>query len=320
MQEPNASQEKARQIISPSGDPVRSTLETERSVERKQENSEFVSVIVKRTDETFRHPDDILENAIHEGLEQHIRPNFSLFLSATAAGMILCFTALAVAVMSTVVGSDNHGIARIALASVYPLGFVLCILSRTQLFTEHTATAVYPVLDGKARYHSLLRLWALVVAGNMFGGLVSAGMLAAADGVVGAAEGYLSLAEHILHFPAYSLLMSSILAGWLMALGGWLVLATHSTLSQIISIYIVTFVIGLGGLHHSIAGSVELFAAYFANDGLHFWELPPTIGIILVGNMIGGSVFVAVLNYGHIRHSQRGEKRNVPKQTPKTER
>lgn len=313
MQETTPQPDKNKQIVSAGGEPIRGAQETERAVERKQENSEFVSVIVKRTDETFRHPDDILEKAIHEGLEQHSRPDFSLFLSAIAAGMILCFTALAVGVMATIIGPQQEGFGKVILASVYPLGFVLCILSRTQLFTEHTATAVYPVLDGKAAYKSLLRLWAIVVCGNMVGGIISAGMLAAADGVIHAAPGYLLLAEHIMAYPFGLLLLSSILAGWLMALGAWIVLSTHSTLSQILSIYIVTFVIGLGGLHHSIAGSVELFAAYFANDSLQFWQLPPTIGVVLAGNLIGGSVFVAVLNYGHIRHSQRGERRKTPR-------
>ena len=314
MQDSSSQGENSKQIVSAGGEPIRGTQETERAVERKQENSEFVSVIVKRTDETFRHPDDILEKAIHEGLEQHSRPTFSLFLSAIAAGMILCFTALAVGVMASILGPDNHGFGKVILASVYPLGFVLCILSRTQLFTEHTATAVYPVLDGKAAYQSLMRLWLIVVCGNMVGGVISASMLAAADGVIEAKSGYLILAEHILGYPAGLLLLSSILAGWLMALGAWIVLSTHSTISQILSIYIVTFVIGLGGLHHSIAGSVELFAAYFANDSLEFMRLPPAIGVVLLGNLIGGSVFVAVLNYGHIRHSQRGERRKSPRQ------
>ena len=311
MQEP--SNENAKQIITPDGEPVRSTQDTERAVERKLENSEFVSVIVKRTDETFRHPDDILEKAITEGLEQHSRPDFSLLLSAIAAGMILCFTAMAVAIMASIVGDLEQGFSKVLLASVYPLGFVLCILSRTQLFTEHTATAVYPVLDRKAGYRSLMRLWFIVVLGNMIGGLFGAGMLTAAEGVIGASKGYLMVAEHILEFPADLLFISAVLAGWLMALGAWIVLSTHSTISQILSIYIVTFVIGLAGLHHSIAGSVELFAASFSNDSLPFWHLPPTIGIVLLGNLIGGSVFVAVLNYGHIRHSQRGERRKGPR-------
>ncbi|MCC2617026.1 formate/nitrite transporter family protein [Aestuariibacter halophilus] len=297
-----------KQLVSASGEVLSSDHQTGRAVERSQENSEFVSVIVKRTDETFRHPDDILEKAIHEGKEQHERPAFSLFLSAVAAGMILCFTVLAVAVTASVLGSESKGFERVILATVYPLGFVLCILSRTQLFTEHTATAVYPVLDRKAQIRSLLRLWGIVIAGNMVGGLLGAAMLVMAEPVIVAHVGYVQLAEHIMHYPADVLFISAVLAGWLMALGAWIVLATHSTISQILSIYIVTFVIGLGGLHHSIAGSVELFAAALVGDAIDFGHLPFTILTMLAGNLVGGSVFVAVLNYGHIRHSQRVEK------------
>lgn len=309
MQESNGKAEPNKQIVTSSGEPLTGDQETERSVSRKRENNEFVSVIVKRTDETFRHPDDILEKAIEEGLEQHSRPVFSLLLSSIAAGMILCFTAMAVAVMASIVDGPQQGFSRVIVASVYPLGFVMCILSRTQLFTEHTATAVYPVLDGKSKWQSLLRLWLIVVIGNLVGGAFGASMLAAAEGVIHASEGYLYLAQHILDFSTQQLFVSAVMAGWLMALGAWIVLSTHSTISQILSIYIVTFVIGLAGLHHSIAGSVELFTAYLLHDQLPLLELPTTIGIVLVGNLLGGSVFVAVLNYGHIRHSQRPEKK-----------
>ena len=301
----NEQRPKPSQIISSSGDPLLGDKETGRSKERKQENSEYVSVIVKRHDETFRHPDDILEKAIGEGKEQLDRPLVSLFLSAVAAGMILGFTVLAVAVMASLLPNMHEGLNRIIVATVYPLGFVLCILSRTQLFTEHTATAVYPVLDGKSNLKKLLRLWSVVICGNLVGGLASAGLLNAAEPVIHASKGYFLLAEHLLHFSGQSLFVSSILAGWLMALGAWIVLSTYSTLSQIFSIYIVTFIIGVGGLHHSIAGSIELFAALFSSDQIHFAQLPVVILTVLAGNLVGGSVFVAVLNYGHIRHSQR---------------
>ncbi|MBC3765940.1 formate/nitrite transporter family protein [Neptunicella marina] len=301
-------QESKSQLISSSGDPLTSDKETGRSIERKQENNEFVSVIVKRTDETFRHPDDILEKAIHEGKEQLERPSVSLLLSAVAAGMILCFSVLAVAVMASLIPDISQGLNKVLIALVYPLGFVLCILSRTQLFTEHTATAVYPVLDGKSDAKRLLRLWGIVVAGNMLGGLASAGLLNVAEDVINASRGYAILADHLMHFPPTTLFVSAVLAGWLMALGAWIVLSTYSTLSQIVSIYIVTFIIGLGGLHHSIAGSIELFAAYFISDSIHFMQLIPVIITVLAGNLVGGSVFVAVLNYGHIRHSQRKSK------------
>jgi formate/nitrite transporter FocA (FNT family) len=282
---------------------------TERGVEREEEDRDFMPVIVKRTDEALRHPDDILEKAIVEGLEQLERRSLSLFLSAMAAGLILGFTAMSVAVVETwALPLDSATTSRLATALVYPLGFVLCIMSGTQLFTEHTATAVYPILDRRGKFSSLARLWLVIIAGNLCGAMISAGFLCAVDDVVKAAPGYVEIGRHLVGFGSGSLFLSALLAGWLMALGAWLIMATPPTLSQMTSIYIVTFIIGVGGLHHSIAGSVEIFTAYFISDAFTIAQVIRFICVSILGNLVGGSIFVALLNYGHIRETQKNPK------------
>jgi len=279
---------------------------TDREVERHEEDKDYTPVIIKRTDEALRHPDDILEKAISDGLEQLCRPFLSLFLSALAAGLILGFTAMSVAIVeSQMLLLDQAYSARLMTAVVYPLGFVLCIMSGTQLFTEHTATAVYPVLDRRCSLKFVVRLWLIVIAGNLVGALVSAGFLVSADEVVKAAPGYIEIGRHLVSYSGVPLIMSALLAGWLMALGAWLVMATQPTLSQMASIYIVTFIIGIGGLHHSIAGSVEIFTAYLISDSFTLAQVSRFIALTIFGNMLGGSIFVAMLNYGHIRETQK---------------
>ncbi len=195
-------------------------------------------------------------------------------------------------------------VGRIATAFVYPLGFVVCILSGAQLFTEHTATALYPVLDKKAGLFKLLRLWLIVVLGNLTGAAVCGGLLVLADEVVQARHGYITIGHHLVQFSTPGLFVSAVLAGWLMALGAWLAVSSARTISQIFLIYIVTFLIGIGGLHHSIAGSVEMFTAMFLDSD----QFTPAmalrfVSIALLGNLAGGSLFVALLNYGHIRRT-----------------
>ncbi len=294
-------------IVLPDSTPVahESEVATERSKERTQEDDRFVSVIVKRSDEVRRHPDDALELAIHEGQEQLDRPTFSLLLSSIAAGLIVGFSAMAVAVVATVTAElESPLVQRLLIATVYPLGFVMCVMSGAQLFTEHTAIAVYPVLDRKAPLLRLLRLWGIVVVGNMIGALVGAGLLTAVDDVTGAREGYVEIGRHLVQYQFVPLLISALLAGWLMALGAWLVVSTPPGMSQFTSIYIVTFLIGLGGFHHSIAGAAEMFTAYFISDQFTRTQSASFIAVALIGNLIGGSIFVAVLNYAHIRKTQ----------------
>ena len=218
-----------RKLVLPDGSQLATdpSDRTQRGRERTEEDERFVPVIVKRTDEIRRHPDDVLTSTIREGLEQLERPAASLMLSAVAAGLILGFSAMAAAI-ATVAASDaaNPLAQRIATAVVYPLGFVLCVVSGTELFTEHTATAVYPVLDRRSSASKLFRLWGLVAGGNLIGAMASSALLLAADDTIGANAGYVEIGRHLTEYPARTLFVSAVLAGWLMALGAWLIAAT----------------------------------------------------------------------------------------------
>ena len=279
---------------------------TERKKERSTEDRAYTPVIIKRTDETRRHPDDTLENVIDEGKEQLNRSTASLILSSIAAGLIIGFSPMAVAVVTTAMHEAESPtmLTRLATAAVYPLGFVICVMSGAQLFTEHTATALYPVLDRQASAAKLLRLWVVVVLGNLVGAGVGAYLHFLAVDVVGAREGYIAIGHHLFGFASPSLLVSAVLAGWLMALGAWLAVSSPRMGAQMSCIYLVTFLIGIGGLHHSVAGSAEVFSVLLLTNEFTVEQAFRFVGLALLGNLIGGSCFVGLLNYAHIRTTQ----------------
>lgn len=278
---------------------------TPREVRRQGEDARYTPVILKRIDEARRHPDDVLELAIEKGDEQHTRPWLSLLLSAITAGLILGFTPMAVAIAHQITHElEIPLLGRLGAALVYPLSFVFCIMGGAELFTEHTATAVYPVLERRRRIRSLLRLWLLVLVGNLIGTAITASLLATIGDVIAAEQAFVDVGVHAMSFDSPTLFVSAVLAGWLMALGAWLILTTPPTVAQIVSIYMVTFLIGFGGLLHSIAGASEVFAAAFMTDEIAFAEIARFLALAVSGNLVGGTVFVAVLNYAHIRTSQ----------------
>lgn len=75
------------------------------------------------------------------------------------------------------------------------------------------------------------------------------------------------------------------------------------TISQIRVIYVVTFLIGIGGLHPSIAGSVEMFTAMFLESSFTPAKAFNFVLVALLGNLVGGACFVALLNHAHIRRT-----------------
>jgi formate/nitrite transporter FocA (FNT family) len=286
-------------------------IETLRTFERSEEDVSYTPVIIKRNDLSIRHPDDTIEWAIRSGMEQHNRPNFSLFLSSFSAGAILSFAAMCIALINQLVPVENNEIlSRLANAFVYPLGFIICIMSGLQLFTEQTATALYPVLDGKSSVNSLLKLWGIVLIGNFVGTFLGSVLLYFADPVIGAADGFIEISKHLFDFTLFEVFISAVLAGWLMAQSGWLIVSTSSASSQIIFIYIATFIIGFGGLHHSIAGSAEIFSGLLHSNNPNLLAASIFLIIVVFGNIFGGGFFVAILNYGHIRKTQCNDKKN----------
>jgi formate/nitrite transporter FocA (FNT family) len=99
---------------------------------------------------------------------------------------------------------------------------------------------------------------------------------------------------------------SAIGAGWLMGLLSWLVVAGRDSVGQIVVIWMVTFVLGLLGLHHSIAGTVEVLAGVFVGEGATARDFGRFILVAAAGNALGGAFFVGALKYAHITRSDPG--------------
>ena len=98
-------EKQGNKLVDKLGSPLVSSTQTERSAERDQEDNDFVPIIIKRNDEGIRHPDDILEKAIVEGMEQIQRPFLSLALSSVAAALILS-SSISLAMLGNLIGGS----------------------------------------------------------------------------------------------------------------------------------------------------------------------------------------------------------------------
>jgi formate-nitrite transporter family protein len=242
----------------------------------------------------------ILEQETAEGLKELERAPFGLLISSFSAGLDLSFSLLLMGVMLTMVGASQPA-AQIAVAMMYSIGFILVILGRSELFTEHTTRAVYPVLTGHASVPALLRLWGLIYVGNLAGTAVFSKLIT----IIGPALGIVDvsrlgeLAHRVVGHAWWVLLLSGVLAGWLMGLLSWLVTASRDTISQVFFVWLITSSIGLCHLHHAVVGSVEVLTAVFAHCGVTLGNYGFFLCWATLGNIGGGVFFVAVLKYSH---------------------
>lgn len=248
----------------------------------------------RRTDPTAI----VLHEAILiQGERELGRPTSSVAWSGLAAGLTMGLSMLAEAILRTRLPAAEW--ADLIGALGYTVGFVFVTLGKQQLFTETTLTATLPVLNELGRIGGVFRFWNIVFFTNIAGTLLIA-WAATARGlfpeelhhefaVIGAraAEGGFG-----------AVLMQAIAAGWIIALMVWILPATGS--ARILVIVGATWLISAAGLAHVIAGSVEV--AYAAITGHVGWGhyLFGFLLPALIGNSIGGIVFVAILNHAQV--------------------
>ena len=241
---------------------------------------------------------EILSQITEEAVTQYKRKRTSLLLSAFSAGLEISFSVLLMGVVYTLFSNQlSEPAIHTLLAICYPLGFLFVILGKSELFTEHTTVAVLPVFTGKTRFTSLLKIWGIVLAGNIVGVFLFSLILSTlpVNMDIIKPEAYHYIASHILDYSWYNIAGSSILAGWLMGLLGWLITSSADTISRIFIIIVVTFVIGIAGLHHSIVGAAEVMAGALSFTDISYQDFFRFLCLAVPGNIIGGAIFVAAL-------------------------
>lgn len=244
----------------------------------------------------------ILVEEISEGRQALDRPLMGLLLSGISAGLDIGFSLFLMGVMATLVnGRMSEPVAEILIANMSALGFILVVQGRSELFTEHTTLAVLPVLSGQASLGSLGRLWAVVYVANLIGAAVFAGVAVLTGPALGIIDpmAFEQIAARVHEHPAGAMVLSAILAGWLMGLLSWLVTASRDTIGQIVIVWLIATSIGFAHLHHSILGAVEVLAGLFAAQGTTLSDCGRFLAWTTLGNAIGGTVFVAILKYSH---------------------
>lgn len=80
----------------------------------------------------------------------------------------------------------------------------------------------------------------------------------------------------------------------------WLVAASRDTVSRLFFVTILTGAIGFGPFHHALLGSTEVLSAMFLGVDVSLADYGHFLPWTTVGNVVGGSVLVATLNYGHV--------------------
>jgi formate/nitrite transporter FocA (FNT family) len=246
-------------------------------------------------------PAEILETVVEDGRKELRRGGTGLALSGLAAGLNISFSVVALAV----VGSLTGGIGLAAIAA-YPIGFLIVVLGRAELFTENTVTPVAVVLTDRSMLLNMLKLWGVIFVFNILG-VTAFAFVFAYGGILSPAASDLLLGEVATKIDNgfWEVTLKAVIGGWLVALIAWMVAASQDTISQIFFTWLLVLLIPAAGLTHCIAGSAEVLISVFSGETSWIEYLGRFLLPATLGNTIGGLVLVTLLNYGQVVGSKR---------------
>ncbi|MBV9841948.1 MAG: formate/nitrite transporter family protein [Sphingomonadaceae bacterium] len=235
-----------------------------------------------------------------QGDDELDRPVGSLFWSGIAAGVAIISSLSASGALETYLPASTWKHVVVSLG--YPLGFLIVILGRLQLFTEHTMVAVLPFArEPSARnLKRVARLWSIVLIGNLLGAAAVAALV-----VFGRTQspevlrGMQTVAGHLLRETPLELLMQGIPAGFLIASVAWIRSATTDSGFWIVGT--LTYTIALCGFSHVIAGAAEAFLLLWSGLAPLGWLVAGFLLPVFVGNVLGGTGLFAVLAHAQVK-------------------
>ena len=261
---------------------------------RKQEKQ------VEHIEERSTPPTPVIYEIVRRyGEDEMARPATSLWWSGLAAGLSMSFSLLALALLQMHLPEAPWQ--RLLVSLGYPVGFVMVVLSRQQLFTENTITVMLPII-ARPSWQGIgrgLRMWAIVLAANLAGTLLAA-LFASFTPVITPElrEAMISVSREAMRHGGLEMGFRAVTAGFLMAAMVWLIPAAEG--AQFYVIFLMTYLIGLADSAHIVAGSVEAFMLVVNGELGVAAMLGGFVAPVLVGNIVGGTVLFALLSYAQV--------------------
>ena len=238
--------------------------------------------------------DEIFRRLSATADEEFRRTPRMLWFSGIAAGVSIGLTFLAR--MALAAATESEGVFPGDL--LYPVGFVVVVLGRYQLFTENTLTPVTLVMTRIASLPALARLWGVVLAANLVGAAFIATLLSA-PGLLEPEQLAVGneIAKHAVEVPSGGLFFKAVVAGTIVASMVWLTHSVREGVGRIIIVYLLMLLIPTADLFHCITGFAEVFFGVLQGEA-SLLEAFRFLAVVVAGNTLGGVLLVATINYG----------------------
>jgi len=193
---------------------------------------------------------------------------------------------------------------RVAGGMVFSLGLLLVVVAGAELFTGNNLLAM-AWADGKVTTAEVLRNWLIICASNFAGalGLAIIVFLSGHPAMNGGAvrETYIAIATAKTSQPMLNLFFSGILCNVLVCMAVWMTLAGRSVVDKMVAVLLPISAFVAAGFEHSVANMyfipMGMMLKAAAGDPMPLSGLAHNLVPVIAGNLVGGSIMVALVYY-----------------------
>ena len=221
-----------------------------------------------------------------------------LILSALA-GVYLGFGITLIFSVGAPFAAEGAAAQKLVMGVAFGIALTLVIFAGSELFTGNNMVCAIGALDGAISWGAVSRIWALSLAGNLVGSLGLA-WLVAQSGVLSRApqvDLLMKVATTKMTLSGWELVVRGILCNWLVCLAVWTAGRTTNDAAKLVLIFWCLLAFIGSGFEHSIANQSLLGIALFLPhpDSVTWAGFLWNQTHVVLGNVIGGSVFVGGL-------------------------
>lgn len=257
---------------------------------------------------SYNTPAQTAKAAVESGVAKANLPIGSMAVSGFLAGAYIAFGGLLAVVASAGLDAKTWGgIATIVTGVTFSLGLVLVVVGGADLLTGNIMLLPIALLSRRISWRQLATNWVVIFVANFVGSLVVAYLFAYKTGVIGDAMAHAGTSAASNHDRLVAIVtgkgitethlevfLRAIGCNWLVCLGVWLAYAAHDVTGKILGIvFPVTAFVALG-FDHVVANMFFMPLGMFVDaPGLTWGDVTWNLGLALVGNLVGGVLFVA---------------------------
>ncbi len=240
-------------------------------------------------------PKALTEYILYQSKHKANKSFMILLVQGMLAGMYISIGAIGYLKLAAT--TVDPGLGAFLGALVFPIGIVAILLMHAELYTSDSMVMI-AVYHGRTKIHKIMGILLLIIVANLIGTIFMA-FMTHASGMFN--EKVLALviekSLHKVHMPAGQLFASGILCNILVCTGVCLAYSCKDEIAKFFVLWMAITVFVLSGTEHVVANMYYLFTAYFGGAEMTLAEIFSHLGIVAVGNFIGGGVIVSGVNY-----------------------